>query len=53
MPEWKLIEAGQHSAAVAGLTVKRNFYLEDLDGRLADMAVVLEEVTPQIEALIP
>jgi Iap family predicted aminopeptidase len=51
LPEYRQVEAGNYSAAIAGLTEKNEAQLEELNARLSRMSEVLEEVTPQIEAL--
>ena len=51
MPEWRQIEAGQIGQAVAGLEAIRAAEVADLETRLTDMAAVMENATPRIDAL--
>jgi aminopeptidase YwaD len=51
LPEYRQVEAGNYSAVIASLTEKKRAQLEELNARLSRMSEVLEEVTPQIEAL--
>lgn len=51
MPEYRAIEAGDYTTAIAGLTSERQRQLCQLNARLCRMARVLEYVTPQIAAL--
>ena len=51
--EYDQIVAGDYAAAAASLTEVRDAELGLLDERLFEMAGVLEEVTPRIEALTP
>jgi aminopeptidase YwaD len=51
LPELRQVEAGNISAAVAGLLEKKGAQIEELDTRLSRMSEVLEQVTPEIEAL--
>lgn len=51
--EYDQIYAGEYAAALASLTSARDAELMLLNERLAHMADVLEEVTPQIESLVP
>jgi hypothetical protein len=52
MPQYYQIEAEQYAAATDGLTAMRAAQVTELNMRLADMADVLEGVTPQIETLL-
>ncbi len=51
--EYEQIYAGEYEAAHASLSAVRDAELALLNERLAHMADVLEEVTPQIESLVP
>jgi Iap family predicted aminopeptidase len=51
LPEFRQVEAGNTSAAVAGLLEKKGAQIEELNTRLSQMSEVLERVAPEIEAL--
>jgi hypothetical protein len=51
LPELRQVEAGNTSAAVAGLLEKKGARIEELNTRLSRMSGVLEQIAPEIEAL--
>jgi hypothetical protein len=51
LPELRQVEAGNTSAAIAGLLEKKGAQIEELNTRLSQMREVLEQVAPEIEAL--
>jgi Iap family predicted aminopeptidase len=51
MPQYRKIQAGDHSGAKADLEAMRLSLLKELNDRLGKMAAVLEWATPRIEAL--
>lgn len=51
MPQYRKIESGDHTGAVAELESKQRNLLRELNGRLEKMAGVLEWATPRIGAL--
>ena len=51
MPAYDVVTTGDYAGARASLTLMRNNELTELDGRLANIADILEKVTRQICAL--
>lgn len=52
LPEFKLIDDGNYADAITGLTALQAAEISDLNARLAALSTVLEDVTPEIEALL-
>jgi hypothetical protein len=52
IPQYRMIEAGKATAAVADLEAKRRALIDDLNGRILRMAGVLEQAAPRIAALL-
>jgi Peptidase family M28 len=52
LPAYKLIDGGDYAGATTALTTLKASEVSDLNARLAALSAVLEEVTPQIQALL-
>lgn len=52
VPAFHMVEDGDFDGAIAELTTLQTAEIDDLNARLAAMSAVLEEVTPQIQALV-
>lgn len=52
VPAYRAVESGDYAAAITALTALQASEITDLDARLVALSAVLEEVTPQIQALV-
>jgi hypothetical protein len=52
VPAYKLIDSADYAGATTALTALQAAEITDLNARLASLSAVLEEVTPQIQALL-